>query len=48
MDAITMVEAGAYEVSDEEIISALEKSHQIIKNICKAQLDFIEDYKKIF
>ena len=36
------------EVSDEEMISALEKSHQIIKKICEFQIDFIEDYKKIF
>ncbi len=48
LDAITMVEAGAFEVSDEEMVSALEKSHEIIKKICEAQNDFINDYKKLF
>lgn len=48
LDAITMVEAGAYEVSNEEMILALEKSHEIIKKICQAQIDFIEEYKKVF
>lgn len=48
LDAITMVEAGAYEVSNEEMIIALEKSHEIIKKICQAQIDFIEEYKKVF
>lgn len=48
LDAITMVEAWAYEVSNEEMIIALEKSHKIIKKICQAQIDFIEEYKKVF
>ncbi len=48
LDAITMVEAWAYEVSNEEMIIALEKSHEIIKKICQAQIDFIEEYKKVF
>ncbi|MDD2907681.1 MAG: polyribonucleotide nucleotidyltransferase [Candidatus Gracilibacteria bacterium] len=48
LDAITMVEAGAYEVSNEEMILALEKSHEIIKKICNSQIDFIEEYKKTF
>lgn len=47
-DAITMVEAGAQEVSDEEMLMALEKSHEIIKKICKFQEDFVEEYKKEF
>ena len=48
LDAITMVEAWAKEVSDEEMVSALEKSHEIIKSICNAQLDFVAEYKKVF
>jgi len=48
LDAITMVEAWAYEVSNEEMILALEKSHDIIKKICQAQNDFIEEFKKVF
>ena len=44
-DAITMVEAWAKEVSDEEMVKALEKSHEIIKAICEAQNDFLNDYK---
>lgn len=48
LDAITMVEAWANEVSDEEMINALEYSHSLIKEICDAQIDFIKDYEKIF
>jgi len=48
IDAITMVEAGGNEVSDEEMMSGLEYSHKIIKDICIAQIDYIEEYKKIF
>jgi len=48
LDAITMVEAGANEVSDEEMIKGLEFAHSIIKEICNAQLDFIADYEKQF
>lgn len=48
MDAITMVESGWNEVSDEEMVKALEYSHKIIKEICKAQIDYIADFKKIF
>lgn len=47
-DAITMVEAWAKEVSDEEIVLALEKSHEIIKQICLFQEDFIKNYQTIF
>jgi polyribonucleotide nucleotidyltransferase len=43
-----MVEAGAKEVSDEEMLKALEKSHEIIKKICEAQIDYLEKYKKSF
>ena len=48
LDAITMVEAGANEVSDADMLAGLEFAHNIVKDICKAQLDFIADYKKRF
>ena len=48
LDAITMVEAWANEVSDSEILAGLEFAHNIIKDICNAQLDYISSYKKEF
>jgi polyribonucleotide nucleotidyltransferase len=30
------------------MVKALEYSHKIIKEICKAQIDYIADFKKIF
>ena len=48
LDAITMVEAGANEVSDEEMLKWLEFAHKIVKDICNAQIDFITDYKEQF
>lgn len=48
LDAITMVEAWAKEVSDEEMLSWLEYAHKIIKDLCNAQIDFIKEYEKIF
>ena len=47
-DAITMVEAGANEVSNEEMIAALTHAHGILKELCNAQLDFLKDYEKQF
>jgi len=48
LDAITMVEAGAKEVSEQEMIDALEKAHNIIKELCQAQLDFLKKYETQF
>jgi polyribonucleotide nucleotidyltransferase len=48
LDAITMVEAGANEVSDAEMLAGLEFAHNIVKEICNAQIDFIKDYKEQF
>jgi len=48
LDAITMVEAGANEVSDAEMLAGLDFAHKVVKDICNAQLDFIADYKKEF
>ncbi|MCH8518737.1 polyribonucleotide nucleotidyltransferase [Candidatus Gracilibacteria bacterium] len=47
-DAITMVEAGANEVSNTEMLDILAKAHNIIKELCEAQLDFLKDYKSRF
>lgn len=47
-DAITMVEAGANEVSNKEMIEILSKAHDIIKELCEAQQDFLADYEKQF
>jgi polyribonucleotide nucleotidyltransferase len=43
-----MVEAGAKEASDAEMIKALEYSHNIIKEICEAQNDYMSKYKKLY
>jgi polyribonucleotide nucleotidyltransferase len=43
-----MVEAGANEVSNEEMLKGLEFAHKLIKDICNAQLDFIKHYEKAF
>jgi polyribonucleotide nucleotidyltransferase len=45
-DAITMVEASAKEVNDEEMVKALEYSHNIIKEICEAQNTYIALYRE--
>ncbi len=46
LDAITMVEAWAKQVSDREMLGALGYAHDIIKELCHAQNDFLEAYKK--
>src|SRR6266568_4920672 len=38
-DALTMVEAGANEVSEEKLLEALDLAHEEIKKICDAQLE---------
>ncbi len=48
MDAITMVESAWNEVSQEEMMSGLEFSHKIIKELCAAQIDYIWEYKTNF
>ncbi len=39
MDAITMVEAGAKEVSEEKMLQALDLAHQYIKKLCELQIE---------
>lgn len=48
LDAITMVEAGAKEVSNEQMVAALSYGHDCIKELCAAQNDFMQDYTKQF
>lgn len=48
LDAITMVEAGANEVSNKQMLDALSYAHELIKELCNAQLDFIANYEKQF
>jgi len=38
-DAITMVEAGAKEVTEEKILEALDLAHQYIKKLCELQIE---------
>jgi polyribonucleotide nucleotidyltransferase len=45
-EAITMVEAGAKEVSNENMLKALELAHVEIKKICALQKEFIKANKK--
>lgn len=42
IDAITMVEAGANELSEEKMLEALELAHKVIKEICALQLKLVE------
>ncbi len=48
LDAITMVEAGANEVTNDQMLAALAHAHSLVKELCNAQLDFIADYIKQF
>ncbi len=45
LDAITMVEAGAGEVSEEMMLKAFELAHKQIRELCKLQLDFVKSLK---
>ncbi|MFH1533960.1 MAG: polyribonucleotide nucleotidyltransferase [Nitrospirota bacterium] len=49
LDAITMVEAAAKEVTEEVLLEALELAHKHIKEICQFQIDYAAqfDIKKI-
>ncbi|MBW7954618.1 polyribonucleotide nucleotidyltransferase [Candidatus Gracilibacteria bacterium] len=48
LDAITMVESESKEVSKDIMMKGLEFAFNIIKELCNAQIDFINEYKKIF
>lgn len=45
MDAITMVEAGAKEVTEQQMLEALELAHSVIKQLCQMQLDLLAKVK---
>lgn len=45
LDAITMVEAAAKEVSEEIILQALDTAHKHIKEICQFQLDYAKNFE---
>lgn len=47
MDAITMVESQGQEVDDKTVLKAFEFAHGIIKELCKAQLDFVANYSLV-
>lgn len=47
-DAITMVESEAREVSDDEMVQSLEYAHTLVKELVKAQNDFMTEYKNIY
>ena len=42
-----MVESQGSEVSNELMVRAFEYAHSIVKTLCQAQLDFVEEYKQI-
>lgn len=42
-----MVESQGSEVSNELMVRAFEYAHVIIKTLCTAQIDFVEQYKEI-
>ena len=44
LDAITMVEAGANEVSNTEMLDALSYAHNLVVEMCNAQLDFLKAF----
>ncbi len=48
LDAITMVESGWNEVSQNEMMEWLKVAFNLIKDLCNAQNDFIAEYKKVF
>ena len=47
-DAITMVESQGYEVSNDLMVRAFGFAHSIIKDLCKAQQDFMVEYTKVY
>lgn len=47
-DALTMIEAWAKEVSDQIMLDAIAYSHEIIKQICEVQWDFVQAYEERF
>jgi len=48
LDAITMVESQCNQVDDKIMLEAFDKAFAYIKELCQAQLDFVEVYKKTY
>jgi polyribonucleotide nucleotidyltransferase len=46
LDAITMVESQGSEVSNDLMVRAFEFAHSLIKDLCEAQISFLELYKQ--
>jgi len=47
-DAITMVESSAKQSSQDDMMQGLKYAFTLIKEICQAQSDFADEYKKLF
>ncbi len=45
LDAITMVEAAANEVTEETILEALDLAHKHIREICQFQMDYVKQFE---
>ncbi len=45
-NSVCMVEGGAYEVSEETMISAIQAGHDVIKILCKAQQEIVDKFAK--
>ena len=45
-DGLTMVEAGAQEIPEDELLEALELAHQEIKRLCEAQIELAQQAGK--
>src|SRR5690606_752813 len=45
-DAVTMVEAGANEVSEAQILAAIQKGHEVIREICALQEELVRQCGK--
>ncbi len=46
-DAITMVEAGAYEVDEETMLKALDLAHKTIKELCEFQMKLVKELNPV-
>ena len=46
-DFISMVEAGADEISEEDMLAAMQFGQEAIGTFCDAQLDFVEEWERV-
>lgn len=47
-DAITMVEAGANQISDQQMLDALAYAHTLVVDLCNAQIEYIKEYESMY